>query len=765
MKWQDSDDQSIGRVLRESDAARLLADALPVCIAYVDSDLIYRFNNRTYEKWFDIEPATIAGQSVKDILGEVAFEANRERMEQALAGESVRYETEVRYRDGSTRHVRASFIPDVRETGEVKGFFSVVDDVTEAKRPDRRIRKLLLESAPDAMILVDRNAEISLANRHAERLFGYGRGELLGRPIGQLIPERVRAQHVEHRKAYFAAPTVRSMGAGEELFGVRKDGAEFPAEISLSPVRIDGGPAVVAAIRDVTARKEAETRLRQSEARSSALVRAIPDLLFRFSREGVFLDFEPGKAVDPYRPPEEFLRRRVDDVLPANVARYVMSGIERALRTGETQVLEYELAVNGETRYYESRLAVCERNEIIAIVRDVTDRVRAQQEKEEAETQLRQANKMDAIGSLAGGIAHDFNNILTAIIGFTSLAEETLPQGSPQKEHLKSALEASERARDLVRQILDFSHMGDRRSVVVDMTRVVRDALRLLRATIPSSIEIRQVIAEDSGRVLADSTQIQQIIINLCTNAYQAIETPPGLIEVSLKAVTVDTQISGTTMDLPEGSYVELTVADNGGGIDPAICARIFDPFFTTKEIGEGTGLGLSVVHGLVRKQGGAITVQSERGKGARFAVYFPRIEGVEEEANQAAEAPSRGSEHILFVDDEETIVLVAGAMLEAGGYQVTGRTGGVEALEVFRARPEQFDAAVLDVTMPNMTGVELAAKLMSIRPDLPVILTTGFTELITAREAKRKGIRGIIMKPFAARDLGAKIRKLLDGE
>ena len=757
------DDRSTGRTLSESDAVRLLADALPVCVSYVDSDLIYRFNNRAYEEWFNVERGMITGRPVSDLIGEPAFEANRERMEKALSGERVQYETEVHYRDGSTRHVRGSFIPDIRETGEVKGFFSLVDDITEAKQADRRARDLFLEAAPDATVIVDHNAVIALINKQAERLFGYSRSELLGRPIDLLIPESYRIKHIEHHKAYFSTPEVRSMGAELELFGRRKDGSEFPAEISLSPMRIDDRLMVASTIRDVTARKRIEARLRQSESRNRALLNAVPDLIFRLSREGIYLDFEPAPGFEPHYSAEDFLGKRIDEVMPPEVARQWMNHLRRALQTGETEGFEYELAAGGVTRYYEARLAVCERNEITVIVRDVTDRVEAQKEKGEMEVHLRQTQKLEAIGTLAGGIAHDFNNVLTSIMGFSALVEEELPQNSPHREHMREILTASERARDLVEQILTFARHGEPRRKPIEIVSVVREALRLMRASVPATIEIRQDIDERCGTVLADPTQIHQVVVNLVTNACQAIGDSAGSVEVSLRQVEVDSAIARIHPTLRGVPQVRLTVSDTGRGMDRSVRERVFEPFFTTKEAGRGTGLGLSVVHGIVTAHGGYITCRSEVGRGSSFDVYLPRLdERVNREPEKTKAAPS-GAENILFVDDEAAIVQFAQETLQKAGYHVTPLTSSTEALRVFRENPERFDLVFLDVAMPRMNGVELARELLKLRPEVPIILGTGFSDFITAEEATRMGAREFVLKPYGLQDLRKTIRRVLD--
>ncbi len=731
-------------------------------VAYVDSDLIYRFNNRAYEEWFNVERGMIAGRPVSDLLGEPAFEANTKHMEKALSGELVQFETEVRYGDGRAQHIRASLIPDIRETGEVTGYFSLVDDITEAKQTDRRARDVFLDSTPEATVIVDHNGAITLISKQAERLFGYSRSELLGRPIELLIPERSRIKHIEHRKAYSTDPKVRSMGEGLELFGRRKDGSEFPAEISLSPMRLDDGPVVAGIIQDVSERKRIEALLRQSESRNRSLLSAVPDLILRLSPEGVYLDFEAAKGFEPYRPSEDVLGKRIDDIMPPEIALQAMNYIRRALQTGETQVFEYELVVGGVMRYYEVRLAVSERNEITAIVRDVTDRIEAQKEKEKMEAQLRQTQKLEAIGTLAGGIAHDFNNVLTSIMGFSALVEDELPQNSPQRAHMRQILTASERARDLVKQILTFARHGEQLRKPVEIASVVREALNLMRASVPVTIEIQQDIDELCGTVLADLTQLHQVVVNLVTNAYQAIGDSAGIVEVSLCRVEVDSAITRIHSTLRGVPQVRLTVSDTGRGMDLPVRERMVEPFFTTEESGRGTGLGLSVVHGIVTAHGGCIIYRGEVGRGSSFSVYLPRLD---ERVDRGPERTKEvgGIENILFVDDEAAITQLAQETLQRAGYHVTSLTSSMEALRVFQENPDRFDLVFLDVTMPRMTGVELAQELLKLRPNVPVILGTGFSEFITAEEAKRMGVREFVMKPYSFQDLGKTLRRVLD--
>jgi PAS domain S-box-containing protein len=395
----------------------------------------------------------------------------------------------------------------------------------------------------------------------------------------------------------------------------------------------------------------------------------------------------------------------------------------------------------------------------VSIHRDITREVRLERE-------LRQAHKMEAIGTLAGGIAHDFNNILMAIIGYTEMALYKMPEGTtPVRRDLEQVLKAGYRARDLVNQILTFSHQSDQERKVIDIVPPVKEALKLLRSSLPSTIEIRQDIAipPEKGVILADPTQMHQVLMNLCTNAAHAMRDKGGILSVSLASVEAATYLVSRYPDLKPGPYVRLTVSDTGHGVDPSILERIFDPYFTTKGPGEGTGMGLAVVQGIVKRHGGMITVQSEIGKGTTFHALFPRIEQEIAQEAMVAEALPTGRERILFVDDEKPLVDLGKGMLEPLGYSVTIKTNSLEALETFRAQPDAFDLIITDVTMPGMTGIELAKEVMTIRPDIPIILCTGFSELIDEKQAKEMGIREFVMKPFVIGKHAKAIRKVLE--
>jgi signal transduction histidine kinase/ActR/RegA family two-component response regulator len=382
----------------------------------------------------------------------------------------------------------------------------------------------------------------------------------------------------------------------------------------------------------------------------------------------------------------------------------------------------------------------------------------------QSERQLQQAMKLQAIGTLAGGIAHDFNNILFPIVGYTELTMDDVPEDSQARQNLEEILKATNRAKGLVQQILTFSRQGGQERKPLKVQVLIKEALKLLRATIPSTIEIECNINEACRHIMGDPTQIHQVVVNLCTNAYHAMQETGGTLEVGLEEVDISYEKSVERVGMKVGPHLELTVKDAGHGMGPDVMERIFEPYYTTKEQGKGTGLGLSVIHGIIKNHGGDISVSSQPGKGATFTVYLPVIDDIDVEIEpiEAASA-NRGNEHILLVDDEEQIIDIEKQILERLGYRVTAKTDSQEALEEFSTLPEKFDLVITDMTMPKMNGDQLALKLMDIKPDIPVILCTGFNETINEEKALAMGIDRFVMKPIVKDDLANTIRSVLD--
>jgi PAS domain S-box-containing protein len=393
------------------------------------------------------------------------------------------------------------------------------------------------------------------------------------------------------------------------------------------------------------------------------------------------------------------------------------------------------------------------------VIRDIDDR-------KQLESQLKQAHKMEAIGTLTGGIAHEFNNILGIILGNTELALDEVPGWNPAHLNLEEIKTASLRAKNVVRQLLSFIRKTDIKRQPISIIPVIKDALKFLRSTITANIDIRQHIQDTTDNILADPTQINQIMINLCTNASHAMEETGGMLDIEIENILLDEDsVALIDPELTGGNYVKVTVSDTGHGIAPEIIERIFDPYFTTKDVGVGSGMGLSVVHGIVKIHEGAITVDSELGQGTTFSVFFPVTEEeVVTESKTIGKLPT-GNENILFVDDEESIVSLMRQILERLGYQVEVKMNPVEALELFRSNPDQFDLVITDMAMPQMTGDKLVKEILNIRSEMPIILCTGFSEKVTEENAKALGIKAFAMKPMAIRDLAVMVRKVLDEE
>ncbi len=520
----------------------------------------------------------------------------------------------------------------------------------------------------------------------------------------------------------------------------------------------------VGTLSDITARRLTEDALRESEKRFRTLAEKAPIGISLMNSDLTFEYLNPsftemlGYTMDDLSGKREWFGKAYPD--PAYRAELVSCWEKDLLGNPKVgMVIDRTVTVcckDGKSKIIRIRSVIMEDDKHLLTYQDMTDH-------HNLEVHLRQTQKMEAIGTLAGGIAHDFNNILAAIIGYAEMTLTKAAQGSMTERNLGQILKAAHRAKDLIKQILIYTHEGERAHRPVRITPVIKEALKLLRASIPKTIEIRQNIQLASdGLVFADPTQIHQVLMNLCANAAYAMREKGGVLEISL--TDVDPEIEALTIydELSDTPYVELTVSDTGCGIQPAIMERIFDPFFTTKDQGRGTGMGLAVVHGIVKSHGGVITVNSRLGMGSTFTVYLPRYEEKLPDRNEAPYPMPRGSGRILFVDDEETLADLGKQVLSSLGYEVVAMTNGREALAVFRAQPNWFDLVFTDYTMPGMTGAELACRIIRMRPDIPVVLCTGYSETINEERAREIGVSAFMMKPFTHRDIAEVVSKAL---
>ena len=627
----------------------------------------------------------------------------------------------------------------------------------------------ILQTAMDGFLCIDVLGGIIDVNDSYCRMSGYSRNELLKMTVSQLTVKLSQEGFDERIKNILSGRSFRF-----ETTHQRKDGSLMILEIS-SQLRSGGdGKEIFSFLRDITERKRSEAALRESEEKFQTVANHIHDWEYWRALDGNLVFVSPScERITGYRAEEFYqdpgiLTRIIHPEDRLNFLQHA-DDLAKGTAKGEYQTLDFRIITrNGEERRIEH---ICrevfgrEGNTLGRRVtnRDVTERQKTEREKEILQAQLNQAQKMEAIGTLAGGIAHDFNNILGAILGYAEMAREDCLPGSVTAGDLDQVVLAGKRAKDLVKQILAFSRQAETERVPLQPAIMVKEAIKLLRSSLPTTIVIQQDIAPGCNLIDADPTQIHQILMNLCTNAYHAMEETGGVLTISLKNKMLSRQESDSYPSVQPGAFVHLSVSDTGQGISPEIRERIFDPYFTTKGVGKGTGMGLAIVHGIVQRYGGFIECRSVIGEGTVFDVNLPVIaEASLPEAATDSIIPV-GRESILFVDDEEILAEMAQSMLTRLGYTVTVRTTSLETLATFENQPDAFDLVITDQTMPGMTGLDLARRMLQIRPDLPIILCTGYSSQVSEEQARSAGIRGFALKPIDKADLAALIRKVLD--
>lgn len=612
----------------------------------------------------------------------------------------------------------------------------------------------ILESIHAGVIVVDPETRIILD-------LNYAASHVIGAPKEEIIG------HVCHK---FICPAEEGncppLDLGQtidksERVLLTRGGDRIPIFKTVIPVELSGKPVLLESFIDISERKRAEEALIESEERYHRLFEMESDAI-------LVTDVETGRILDANAAAAELYGYTTGEMLQLSITD-LSAEPEETLRViqQETSLIElgYHRGKNGEKVPVEikgRRAELGGKHVHIAAIRDISKRLQTESEKAQLEFQLRRSQKLEAIGTLAGGIAHDFNNLLTPIIGYTEMALIE-PHIDPRlKGNFEQILQASLRAKDLIKQILVSSrYIKEQPKVPVEIGSVIEDALRLLRSSLPATIEIRQDI--ERGTVLADATQIHQIFVNLCTNASHAMDDK-GIIEVSLRKVVLSAgEVEALPVsDLRPGPYLRLNVADSGCGMDSETLERIFDPYFTTKEVGKGSGLGLAVVSGIVKQHNGAISVRSSPGSGCTFSIFLPRLEGADCTAWALPSGLPTGTENILLVDDEQGVLDMGVQMLEGLGYRVTPAIDGLPALAIFHANPDRFDLVITDYTMPKITGTDLAREIRRSRPDIPVILCTGFAQKLTEEDANKQGFE-FVLKPYGLKELARMVRRLLD--
>jgi PAS domain S-box-containing protein len=624
--------------------------------------------------------------------------------------------------------------------------------VLERGRAEARFRELL-EAAPDAILETDRAGTIIVLNAAAEHMFGYAHDELIGHCVDVLVPERLRQSHADHRAAYVTEPVSRTIKAPDCPFGRRKDGSEFPVEISLSPVVSQSG-FVTCIVRDVTHRRQAEQALRESTLQIASILESITDGFFALDRDWRFSYLNRKAEQLLGRTRADLIGRVIWEEFPDQVGSVFFTEYRKAIE--ERIPVEFS-AIFPPAGIWAEFHAYPSENGLSVYFQDITER-------KHLEERLQQSQKLEALGRLAGGVAHDFNNLLTIIGGYAQMILESTGRGDPVRKDVGTILEAANRASGLTRQLLAFSRRQMVQPKLLDLNGVVQKMNKMLRRLIREDVELVLALEPGLGQVKIDPGQIEQVLMNLVVNARDAMPTGGRLTVATTSAVLAGSGHE-TGADLPPGRYAVLSVADTGTGMDTNVLSRIFEPFFTTKAKHKGTGLGLATVYGIVKQSGGDILVDTEPGKGTVFRIFLPWVERVRETCrpHRKARGQHRGTETILLVEDEPDVRRLAGDMLRSQGYNVLEAANGAEAIRVWQTHGNTVDLLVTDVIMPQMSGPQLAEKLVAERPGLRVLYISGYTDDIVAQHGISGSGNTLLQKPFTRKRLGDRVRKLLD--
>lgn len=644
-----------------------------------------------------------------------------------------------------------------------------LDQSEKAQRQSEEKYRAILENIEDGYFEVDIKGNFKFFNDAMCRILGYSPSEFAGMNNRQFMDkENARSVYQTFNHVYNTGKPTK----GFDWEAIEKNGSIRHLDASVSLITDEEGRRIGfrGIVRDMTHRKQAEKALSESEEKYRQLVNHAPTGIYK-------VDFNKGKLVSvndvmcEYTgyTKNELLNMSALDFLTEESQKRFLDRMDKLFKGKQIpKTVEYKARAKDGREFWlflDARYEYDENgmpNGATVVAHDITDRKRAEEQKERLEDQLQQAHKMEAIGTLAGGIAHDFNNILSVIIGYTELILMNGNVDEEVRQNLKEIFSASKHARDMVKQILAFSRQSKQERKPIQVAHIVKEAIKMLRVSLPTTIAIQQKIEKNTGIIEADPTQIHQVLMNLCTNAAHAIDEKDGVLEISLSNIELDQNAAARHPELKPGPHLKLSVRDTGHGIHPEAQERIFEPYFTTKVKGEGTGLGLAVVQGIIKSQNGAITVESEVGKGSTFHVYLPIIQRNVTVDEVESTALPMGHERILLVDDEQPLVEIGKQMLERLGYTVAARTSSIEALELFKVQPNRFDLVITDIVMPNMTGEKLAEKLMDIRADIPIILCTGYSEKFTRRQASDMGIRSFLMKPLVMQDLAGTVRQAL---
>ena len=731
-------------------------------IAIHDRDLKYIYVSKRYLKDYKIKEQNVIGKHHYEVFPDLP-QKWRDVHQRALTGEVISAEEDSYYReDGSVDWTRWECRPWYESDGSIGGIIIYTEVITDRKLAEEALinsehkwRNILVK-IPQIGVTLNTKAKITFANAYFLQLTGWKEKEVIGQDwVDMFIPENVRKDVREVFLTVMSQKDTIGFSTYENEIIDRSGMIINVAWSNALTKDVHGNVIDVTCLGvDLTERQRSEQALQRSEEKYRSMMESMKDASYICSPELHIEYMNPGMI----------------DRVGANAigklcykALYDMDEkcswcVFDQIKKGEH--VDYEVADPKDSHYYSvSNSPIFHADGTaskLTIFHDIT-------KIKDIEAQLRQSRKMESIGTLAGGIAHDFNNLLYIISGNAELALEDIPEWNPAHTNLEEIKSATLKAAGIAKQLLNFSRKTDQEMKPIGVVTVIKDALKFLRSTIPTTIDIRKHLPDTDITILGDPIQINQVMMNFCINASQAMESTGGILEIIVETVSLDEEAADSYPDLTAGDYLKITVNDTGPGIEPEIIERIFDPYFTTKEMGKGSGMGLSIVHGIVQNHSGAISVDSKLGKGTTFSLLFPAVDEKPKIEPETINEIPRGHETILFVDDEKSIANMAQKMLKHLGYKVETSLNPLQALDLFKSKPEYFDLVITDMTMPQMTGAKLSEKLIEIRFNIPVIICTGHSSLIDEEKAKQFGIAGYVMKPVSMSIIAKTIRKVLD--